>query len=454
LHGGAFFCVTVLAFEFQALQREEVILSEIHITRDLLRAVTRGEIAARGLIELGWKHLFSLCPVCSEEFRAWKKELKFSSRYDSALKVMPALLERHAREEEKRRKEMERDFRALMRVPQAGRLYKIDRSLSRFRGTLLARRLLDESKKRMTTNIDLADNLAEAAGLVVLRTPESPELADLRALSVIYRANVARLRGRPDEARALFERARSIIRMERAADPLTTAEADSCEGVLALDLRQFEEAEELLNRSIFLYMLAAAKQKAAMPLVTLGHLYYEQGNLAQSVETIRQALTMINPQTDRSLFMSARFNLVVCLCEAGQYSEATEALAENRDLFEEFPEPFLQLRIAWLEARIAAGTGHPGEAENGFVAVREEMAERGHGYDAAMVSLDLALIYLDQGRTGELLRLAEEMHALFRAEEVHREALAAFLLFEEAARKEQLTSEAIRSLSALLKRVR
>lgn len=429
-------------------------MSELHITRELLRAVTRGEIAARGLIELGWKHLSRVCPICDEEFRAWKKELALSSRYDSAFKVIPALLQRHAREEEERREDMERDFRALMKVPQAARLYKIDHSLTRFRGTLLAKRLLEESKKHMTTRIELADNLAEAAAMVLLRTPERPGLADLRALATVYRANAARLRGRPAEARTFFNRARSIIQMERAADPLTTAEADSCEGVLALDLRQFGEAEELLNRSVFLYMLAGARRKAALPMVTLGRVHYEQGRFGEAVELSREALTMIDQKRDRQLFLSAQFNIAVYLCDAELFSEAAGALSDNRDLFEEFPEPFLQLRIAWLEARIAAGTGHPDEAEKGFVAVRDEMAQRGHGYDAAMVSLDLALIYLDQGRTGELLRLAEEMHALFRAEEVHREALAAFLLFEEAARKEQLTSEAIRSLSALLKRVR
>ncbi|HEX2644390.1 MAG TPA: hypothetical protein VHU81_15445, partial [Thermoanaerobaculia bacterium] len=90
-------------------------------------------------------------------------------------------------------------------------------------------------------------------------------------------------------------------------------------------------------------------------------------------------------------------------------------------------------------------------AERLFLAVREEFLIHRQGYDAAMVSLDLALVYLEQGRTGELLRLAEEMHALFTAEEVHREALAALLVFEEAARKEQITAEAIRKLAMLLK---
>jgi hypothetical protein len=69
-----------------------------------------------------------------------------------------------------------------------------------------------------------------------------------------------------------------------------------------------------------------------------------------------------------------------------------------------------------------------------------------------MVSLDLALIYQQQDRTGELMRLAEEMHVLFSAEEVHREALAALLMFEEAARKVQVTAETIRRVAGSLRR--
>ena len=64
---------------------------------------------------------------------------------------------------------------------------------------------------------------------------------------------------------------------------------------------------------------------------------------------------------------------------------------------------------------------------------------QGIGYDAAMVSLDLAVLYLRQGRTDEVRRLAEEMLPIFQAQDVHREAFAALVLFQEAARHDQMT---------------
>lgn len=72
----------------------------------------------------------------------------------------------------------------------------------------------------------------------------------------------------------------------------------------------------------------------------------------------------------------------------------------------------------------------------------------------AMVSLDLALVYAKQGRTAELQQLAEEMHAIFESQEIHREAFAALLLFQEAAREERLTVERVEGFIRYFKKAR
>ena len=55
-----------------------------------------------------------------------------------------------------------------------------------------------------------------------------------------------------------------------------------------------------------------------------------------------------------------------------------------------------------------------------------------------------------EGRTAEVQRLAEEMVAAFETQEVHREALAEFLLFQEAAGREEVTAGLVRELAAYL----
>jgi hypothetical protein len=54
----------------------------------------------------------------------------------------------------------------------------------------------------------------------------------------------------------------------------------------------------------------------------------------------------------------------------------------------------------------------------------------------------------------EVRVLADEMVAVFRAHNVSREALAAVLLFQEAAHREAATAELAREVAALISRAR
>ncbi len=124
------------------------------------------------------------------------------------------------------------------------------------------------------------------------------------------------------------------------------------------------------------------------------------------------------------------------------------------DLFQRFPEPWTQLRLGWLRGDIAAGQGDLAAAERAYLEVRDGFVAQGIGYDAAIVSLDLAVLYLRQGRRAEVRRLAEEMIPLFQAQDVHREALAALALFQEAARQDRLTIEKTLEVAAYLRETR
>jgi hypothetical protein len=59
-----------------------------------------------------------------------------------------------------------------------------------------------------------------------------------------------------------------------------------------------------------------------------------------------------------------------------------------------------------------------------------------------------------RGRTAELKALAREMLPIFRSQGVHREAVAALVLFQEAVREEQVTAAFVREDAAYLDTVR
>ncbi|HEX3554365.1 MAG TPA: hypothetical protein VIA62_14155 [Thermoanaerobaculia bacterium] len=98
--------------------------------------------------------------------------------------------------------------------------------------------------------------------------------------------------------------------------------------------------------------------------------------------------------------------------------ELAERLGEELDL----------TRVVWLEGKVAAGLGRAGEACADFERVRRVFHRCGLAFDYALVSLELALILLEQGHTAEVRTIAEEMLAIFRAQEVERETGAPALL--------------------------
>ena len=165
------------------------------------------------------------------------------------------------------------------------------------------------------------------------------------------------------EAQQRFALARSIIKAQGVVDTLIYAELDSAEAVLHIDQRRFSKAEDLLSRSIAFYAAAGAKEQATHPLLTLGLLYYAQGNYSAAIEATKDALSSANPDRDRRLYVSARYNLALFLCEAGHYREANDAILAERALFNEFLDSYTQLRLRWLKGKIAVGFGQWKSAE-------------------------------------------------------------------------------------------
>jgi hypothetical protein len=112
------------------------------------------------------------------------------------------------------------------------------------------------------------------------------------------------------------------------------------------------------------------------------------------------------------------------------------------------------IRVVWLTAKVAIGQGLREEALAGLNQVRRDFTARQLPYDAALSSLDLAVLWLDAGRTAEVREIALAMAWIFKAQGIHREALGALSLFYDAAQQETATAELTRRVIAELERVR
>jgi tetratricopeptide (TPR) repeat protein len=429
-------------------------LSDIHITRELLRAVARGELSARKLAQIEGHHLESLCSVCRREVEAWREEQTAATGYEYVLQALPAVLGRHASDLLKQGRQAQRDLEELLAIPPAERLDRIARARSRFRGAVLAERLIRESRRRTPADPREGYDLAELARVVVFRSVDHPDSFALLALASAQMANACRAGGDLRQAGEHFQYVRSLVSREDVTDPIVLAQIDHLEGSLRKDQRRFEEAEALLTRAAMLFRISGAAVETARVLILLGSLYFYEGLLGRAIEMVEAALAKLPPDQEPRLYLSARHNLALYLAESGRYAKAASLVATDEDLYRQIPEPWLQLRLSWLRGKIAAGLGETAEAERLFRETRDGFVGQRNGYDAAMASLDLALLYLKEGRTADVLPLAEEMAALFEAQDVHREALGAVLLFQEAARREEVTAATVRELAGRLEAAR
>src|SRR6185436_9522759 len=377
-------------------------MADIHITRELLEAIARGEVPVRVLEDTMFEHLKKVCPHCRRELEEFAREQEAERRGKSpgaGFEAVSALLDRHLRDLRHGHDRARVDVEKLLALPRDERIARIKRSRTRYRGPQVVWVLLQESRTKVTVSPDEAEHLAELARLVVQYSPGGTGSMDLLALATAQMANACRAAGKLGEAEGHFEYARSLITHQGVTDTETLARIDHLEGSLRMEQHHFKDAETLLSRAAMLFSVAGETVERARTLIKLGGMYFLQGEIIRAIETTRAGLLDL-PGQERYLYLCGRYNLARFLTESGQYREATEILQEDEELHREFPEPWTQLRLVWLSGKIDAGRGEEEAAEQRFLAARSGFLGQLNAYDAAMVSLeDLAVMYLRQGRT-------------------------------------------------------
>jgi tetratricopeptide (TPR) repeat protein len=246
--------------------------------------------------------------------------------------------------------------------------------------------------------------------------------------------------------------AESCLARSRTGNAWAEAEVLDMKGSLQMDQRRFEEARELFDRARDLYRQEGDSHGVAKVYIKQAKLFREMEDLEQAIDWLRKAPHEIDRVQEPRLFATAMHNLLGVLSLAGRFGEALKLLPEVQDLFRETARPLDWVRLRWTEGFIAYGLGRLDEAEAAYHEVQQAFREHGVLYSMALVSLDLALLLSRQGRTEELKRLAAELMAIFSAQEVHREATAALVLFQRACEAERVTAELIARLAALLRR--
>lgn len=275
-------------------------------------------------------------------------------------------------------------------------------------------------------------------------------LDDVRARGWAMIGDCRRLAGDLRAADAAFRRSARLI--ADSPDPEELATHLYLRGVLRKDQRRFEEAIRLFERARRLSEEIGDREKIVRILTSMGGLRMQQGEPEEALQVLLDAQILLGEISDGRLALFARSNLATCLVELGDYVGAHELFKQCRPAYAASEDSFVRLRACWLEGRIVAGLGEEERGERLLVETRTGYLERDQPYNAALVSLHLAALYARQGRSRELKALAEEMAAVFVAQDIPAEAMAALAFLRQAAEQDRATEELVGGVARFLQR--
>jgi len=301
--------------------------------------------------------------------------------------------------------------------------------------------------------VELARLAVEAAEWLDVRYYGEVLVEEERALAWAYLGNAHRIASDLRSAEEALVRAEEHYK-RGGEDALTGAQILSFLASLRTSQGRFGEAADLLDRAIAVYRDARDRHLEGKALIKKGTVLGYVGRYQEAVRIVQRGLSRINLLEEPGLLVAARHNLIWYLNESGRHEEALNSLHATRAVYLELGDRTHLIRLRWLEGRISRDLGRFDQAEAALREARDGFVERGIGFDAARVSLDLATVYLHQGRTGELKRLAAEMVPVFESRDVHQEALAALLLFRRAADAEEVSLGLLERIGDYLQRAR
>ncbi len=308
-------------------------------------------------------------------------------------------------------------------------------------------RVAAESIRKAPNHAQEALELAELALLIAERIPGGLQL---QGYAWAHVSNARRACNDLSGAEEAIIRAGRLWEAGSPGKPgfLNPAWLPGLESALRRGQRRFTEALELIDDAL---SLDAGDLKSEI-LLTKSNIYDALGDPESSAAALSEAALSVDPIAQPRLAFGVRFNLLVDLCHLEIFEEAESRLPEVQALAEQLGEELDLTRVVWLTAKIAAGRGRHQEAREAFEKVQSVFTRRELTFDYALVSLELAVLLLEQGRTTEVKALAGEMLRIFRSQKVEREALAALRLFCDAAQRETATVELARRMVTFLHR--
>jgi tetratricopeptide (TPR) repeat protein len=265
-------------------------------------------------------------------------------------------------------------------------------------------------------------------------------VADLQARAWAELANADRVNDQLEQADAEFSEARRLLKMG-SGNPLVRARVADLEASLRRAQRRMPQALALLDEARRLYAVAGDSHLAGKATTQKGMVSYYEGDPHRASKLFRQGLALLDRERDPHLVATTYLSLIRSLAKSGELTEAGRLLLSSglREAFSE--EPLILLKLRWIEGAILAGRGQHHRAEEVLSEVRTGFKGMEQEYDAALVGLELAEFWLQQGKLDAVQALATDTLFTFRRLKIDVHALAAVQFLAECCRRKILSAK-------------
>ena len=315
---------------------------------------------------------------------------------------------------------------------------------------LLLENSFEEGFRNPVKSVELAELAIEVAGRLDAEYYGRSVVEDLRARAWAYLGNARRVSSDlvgAEQAIAIAE----YLAEHGSGDPLEEARILDLKASLLSDQGRFEEAAETLDLVIDIYHEVKETHRKGRATLSKGLFIGYSGQPELAIQLLSEGLSLVEWDREPRLVLMARHNYAWFLNDCGRCEEALFHLQRFRHSYDElFPEPWTELRLAWLEGRIAAGLERFEEAEAILREARKRSVEQRLGFEASMITLDLAALYLRQGKGEQVKQLAAALAPALLSQDLHGQAIAALAVFQQFAEMDRVTLSLVQEITTYM----
>lgn len=273
---------------------------------------------------------------------------------------------------------------------------------------------------------------------------------DTCALAWAELANAYRVADRLDAAERTLESALGFLHAG-SGDTFLLARCAEISASLACDQRSFPFAHHAADWAHFCYLEAGDMHRAGRVLLKRSHIAACDGKPEEALGWLLESVKLLDFQRSPELGRFVIQNAIQLLVRVGRFTAAQRLLWTAR-LYRFLPDEGLnRIRLRATEGTIWAGLDHLDRAERAFKDAKEGYEGFGRFYDAGLAGLELAKVWLRQGRDAEVLPLAQNLVETFVELDIRREAVAALMVLQEACTRRILTLELVERVAEYLR---